>query len=286
MAKKIPITPLSELAQTDPGLGILRHAELLASSDAAPDPEELDLLYSQTDAGFLLDLSPRLVWEELARGLMCEAPGRMLQVLRDCGALAQILPEVDALFGVPILSDQPAEVDLGAHLPAALDQAAIEDASLAARFAVLTMHVGKSDSPKIHLPVHYRHIERAAPRINAIAARFGAPEGCAELALAALNEVERMHRVSKMRAGPVALMLDRLGAFDRPHFYADLLAVATADFRAFPGRGGQAYPKAELLELARKACAGVVGIDDEATAQGRALAISRAFHSQRWEGEA
>lgn len=286
MAEKSSFPQLSGLAQTDPGLGILRHAALLAESEAAPEAEELDLLFSQTDAGFLLDLAPLALWTEFSRGLMGAKPGKMLLVLRECGALAQILPEVDALFGVPILSDQPTEVDLGAHVPASLDEAATAGASLAARFALLVMHVGKADSPKIHLPVHYRHLERAAPRIKTIFARLGGPADGEALALAALHEVERIHRVSKMRAGPVALMLERLGAFDRADFYADLLAVATADFRAFPGRSGQIYPKAELLELARKACVGVVGVDDEILAQQRALAISRAFHSQRWEGEA
>ena len=78
------------------------------------------------------------------------------------------------------------------------------------------MNVGKADSPREHLPVHYKHVERGGPRIEELCARFGAPAECRDLALLALAECERVHRVSKMRAGPVALMLERLGAFGTP----------------------------------------------------------------------
>jgi tRNA nucleotidyltransferase (CCA-adding enzyme) len=284
MAEK-PAPPFwTELAQTHPALGILRHAALLAEAEAAPDDEELDLLFEQADAGFLLDTPPKEIWPELARGLMGRAPSRMLNTLRQCGALEQILPEVEALFGVPILSDEPAQVDLGDHVLRSLDEAAQAEAPLSVRFALLAMHVGKADSPREHLPVHYKHVERGGPRIAAIADRFAVADDCRALALLALSECERVHRVSKMRAGPVALMLERLGAFEEGDSFARMLAVCSSDFRAFPGRSGKPYPKAELLEIARAACAGVAG-SGEAAEEARALAIARAFHSQRWGGD-
>ncbi|WP_374544925.1 tRNA nucleotidyltransferase [Rhodoblastus sp.] len=284
MAEKSPPPSLADFAQTHPALGILRHAALLAEAEGAPDDEELDLLYEQADAGFLLDTLPSEIWPELARGLMGRAPSRMLRNLRECGALEQILPEVEALFGVPLLSDEPAEVDLGEHVLASLDEAAGADAPLSVRFALLVMHSGKSDSPKEHLPVHYKHVERGAPRIEALAARFQVADESRSLALQALSECERVHRVSKMRAGPVALMLERLGAFDSPEGFVRIMAVCAADFRAFPGRSGKPYPKAALLDVALKACAAISGSDDAAT-EARALAIARAFHSQRWTGD-
>jgi tRNA nucleotidyltransferase (CCA-adding enzyme) len=277
---------LTDFAQIHPALGILRHAALLAEADAAPDDEELDLLYQQADAGFLLDTEPADIWPELARGLMGRAPSKMLANLRECRALEQILPEVEDLFGVPLLSDEPAEVDLGDHVLKSLDEAASAGAGLSVRFALLTMHVGKSDSPREHLPVHYKHIERARPRIEAIAARFDVAPECRDLALQALAECERVHRVSKMRAGPVALMLERLGAFDTPETFAHLLAVCACDFRAFPGRSGLPYPKAALLELALGACAAIPPGASEAVREARAMAIARAFRSLRWEDEA
>lgn len=285
MANKERPVFLTDLAQTDPTLGVLRHAALLAEAEGAPEDEELDLLYGQIDAGLLLDASPSDLWPELARGLMRPAPAKMLRILRDCAGLEQILPEVEALFGQPLLSDEPGEVDLGEHVLASLDEAAFCEAPLAVRFALLAMHVGKADSPREHLPVHHRHAERGRPRIEAMAARFAAPDACRELALVALNESERVHRVSKMRAGPVAAMLERLGAFEAPEAFERLMTVCACDYRAFPGRSGQPYPKAALLELARAACAEIEDEGTEATGEARAIAIARAFQSRRWSDD-
>jgi tRNA nucleotidyltransferase (CCA-adding enzyme) len=281
---------LADLAQTHPALGLLRLAALLAEAEAEPDDDSLDLLFEQVDAGFLLDVAPTEIWPELVRGLMARSPGKMIQNLRDCGALAQILPEADALFGVPQVAAEPAPVDLGAHLLKSLGEAALCAAPLPVRLALLLMNVGKADSPPEHLPAHYRHIERGLPRINAICERLGAPPECRELALAAAAECERVHRASKTRAGPVALMLERLGGFDAPERFRQLMTVCACDYRAYGGRSGQAYPKAALLEMALAACAEIDGAafsgpgGEEDLREARAIAIARVFMSQRWSG--
>jgi tRNA nucleotidyltransferase (CCA-adding enzyme) len=215
----------------------------------------------------------------------------MIRSLRACGALKIVLPEVGALFGVPQIADTPSEVDIGEHLLAALDEAARCKAPLEVRFALLTMNVGKSDSPREHLPVHYRHIERGHPRIKAIGARFAVPKPCLELALLALAECERIHRVSEVRAGPVAALLDRVGAFDNPARFKLLMTVSSCDYLAYGKRPGKLYPKATLLEAALKVCtelgeaefAGESAADDVQAA--RAVAIAQAFRSQRWSSE-
>lgn len=282
---------LADLAQTHPALGLVRLAALLAESDAEPDDDALDLLFEQVDAGFLLDVAPTEIWPELVRGLMARSPAKMIQTLRDCGALAQILPETDALFGVPQIAEEPAPVDLGEHLLKSLNEAALCDAPLPARVALLLMNVGKADSPPEHLPAHYRHIERGLPRIDAICERLGAPAECRGLALAAAAEHERVHRTSKTRAGPVALMLDRLGGFDAPERFRQLMTVCACDYRAYGERSGQAYPKAALLEMALAACAEIdsAGFSgpggEERLRESRAIAIARVFMSQRWSGE-
>ena len=143
------------------------------------------------------------------------------------------------------------------------------------RFALLVMNVGKSDSPREHLPVHYRHVERGRPRIEEICARFRAPAECKALALLALAECERVHRVSKMRAGPVALMLERLGAFDAPERFQELMIVCASDFCAHEGREGKPYPKAALLEIALKACAEIAENDSWRRARAPAPRRSR-----------
>jgi len=277
--------PLFDFGQTDPGLAVLRMAALVAESDGGPDEETLDLLFEQVEAGHLVDAEPARMWPELARGLMSPAPSIWLQTLRGCGALVEVLPEVAPLFGVPQISDGEEEVDLGDHLMRALDRAAKRDAPLAVRFALLVMNVGKSDSPREHLPVHYKHVERGRPRIEEICARFGAPAECKDLALLALAEGERVHRVSKMRAGPVAMMLERIGAFDAPERFRQLMIVCASDFCAHPGREGQNYPKAALLEIALAACADIAENDREARQSARAEAIARAFRSERWASE-
>ncbi|WP_244613487.1 tRNA nucleotidyltransferase [Methylosinus sp. Ce-a6] len=272
-----------EFGQTDPGLGLLRMAALLAETEADPGEETLSLLAEQVENGGLAGLAPADIWPELLLGLSGPAPGKAFRVLRICGALRAILPEVDALFGVPQMSDGQTEVDLGAHMLRSLDEAGRIDAPLAVRFALLVMNVGKGDSPREHLPHHYKHIDRGGPRIEAIAARFGAPADCLPLALMALCECERVHRVAEVRAGPVAQMLERLGAFEAPETFARLMMVCACDFSAHAGRSGAAYPKAALLETARAACA---AIPEPATAEARAEAIALAFRSLRWSSGA
>ncbi len=271
----------ADFIQTDPGLGVLRMATLFAESQTDPDDEALSLMSAQVEAGALAGVEASHIWPELVRGMMCQSPSRMIGALRECGALYQILPEVAAIFGVPQLSDEPAQVDLGEHMLRALDEAALGNASLPVRFALLVMNIGKSDSPREHLPVHYKHVERGRPRIEALCARFEAPEDCKELALVALAECERVHRVSKMRAGPVAAMLERLGAFDAPERFRQLMTVCACDFCAHPGRSGQAYQKSALLDIAFGACTDADHAAEDQT-MARAEAIARAFRSLRW----
>lgn len=282
MAREFPFS-LPDLAQTHPALGIVRLAALLAEAEPDPDEEALDVMFEQVDAGFLLDTPPAEIWPELARGLMGRSPSKTIRTLRECGALDHILPEVTALFGVPQITDDPTPVDIGRHLLKSLDEAARRDAPLDVRFALLAMNVGKSDSPREHLPVHYRHIERGLPRVEDICARFDVPEECRELALLAIAEGERVHRASKTRAGPIAAMLERLGAFDQPERFARLMQLCACDYCANGERSGAAYPKAALLEAAHAACAGIA-IDGPAEdiQRARAEAIARALMSQRW----
>jgi tRNA nucleotidyltransferase (CCA-adding enzyme) len=218
----------------------------------------------------------------------------MFRALYACGALAEVLPEVVALFGVPQIADDPPQVDIGHHLLHALDEAAHCNAPLPVRFALLVMNVGKSDSPPEHLPVHYRHVERGRPRIEALCERFGVPADCRDLALLALVECERVHRVSEVRAGPVAAMLERLGAFNRPERFEQLMTLCACDYGAYGGRAARDYPKAALLRIALKACAGIDEIAHSAeqgaeaaasVEEARAAAIASVFGSERWSDQ-
>jgi tRNA nucleotidyltransferase (CCA-adding enzyme) len=272
----------SAFGQTHPGLAVLRMASLLAETDETPGDDMLALLTEQVRAGVLADAAPAAIWPELVLALTGKAPQKALRIASDCGALEQILPEVEALFGVPQISEGQAEVDLGEHLLKALERAAAENAPLPVRFALLVMNVGKSDSPPEHLPVHYKHIERGRPRIEAIAKRFGAPAQCLDLALLALAECERVHRVTQVRAGPVAAMLERLDAFGRPERFRQLLTVCACDFGAHGAGSTRTYPKAALLNAALAACA---TLEEPTSVEARAEAIALAFRSQRWSDQ-
>jgi tRNA nucleotidyltransferase (CCA-adding enzyme) len=290
MDRKLTALP-PDLLPLHPGLEILRLAALVADREPLAD-DEIDVGFDQADPSALQLADPSEMWPEIARGLMARAPSIMVRSLRECGALEVALPEVAALFGVPQIAGEPAEVDIGEHLLNALDEAARCKAPLEVRFALLTMNVGKADSPREHLPVHYRHIERGRPRIDAMCERFGVSDPCHDLALLALAECERIHRVSAVRAGPVAALLDRAGAFTNPARFKLLMTVSTCDYLAYGSRLGEAYPKAALLDTALRVCAEV----DAGEFQGegaasemqavRAVAIARAFRSQRWSGEA
>lgn len=293
MASSLPCFPDDPIL-SHPAFNILRLAALAASAEGELDDETLGLMGEQVRHGALAGVALPETWPELERGLAAQAPSRMFRALRACGALAILLPEVDALFGVPQSADDPPEVDIGEHVLRVVDEAARCEAPLAVRFAALVMNLGKSDSPREHLPAHYRHMERGQPRIEAVCGRFGVPDAWRELALLALSECERVHRAAEMRAGSIAALLERVGAFDRPERFAQLMSLCACDFRAYPGRASGPYPKAVLLDLALRACAGI-GVAAEAREgaadllQARAAAIAMALRSERWadpEGQA
>lgn len=284
MTEKLPFRA-EDFVETHPGLALLRLAALMAEGsqgDGSADDDTLDLMFEQMEVGALDSLSPAQMWPELERGLMAPAPQAMVKALRECGVLEVLMPEISSLFGVPQITDTADEIDLGVLIQNSLAEAARRNAPLEVRFALLVMHAGKSDSPREHLPVHYRHIERGGPRINDICDRFAPPETCRDLALLALHECERVHRTSPVRAGPVAAMLERTGAFRDPELFEKLLLVATCDYFGYDDKDGETHPKAELLRAARDACAGIDEDEVDDIGMARAIAIAQAFKSERW----
>jgi tRNA nucleotidyltransferase (CCA-adding enzyme) len=289
-------SPLAPLLAS-PAVNLLRIAVAAAGQEGEVDTETLELMRRQVAMGEFDDFDPALAWIELARGLMTDSPSRMLWVLRQCGALRLVLPEVDALFGMPQSADEPATVDIGEHQFRVVDEAARCRAPLAVRYAALLFNVGKSDSPLEHLPSHYRHVERALPRIAAIGARFGVSEECTDLARLAVLELERVHRAAEMRAGSIAALLERVDAFGQEARFAQLMSLCTCDFRAYPGHATRPYPKAPMLAVALRACLDVdagaltADVEDdpaaaaEALSEARGMAVAVALRSQRWSAD-
>jgi len=158
-----------------------RFAARFADFDLAP--ETLELMRAMVANGEVDHLVPERVWQELARGLMEARPSRMIGMLRACGALAALLPEVDCLFGVPQPAQHHPEIDTGAHVLRAIDQAALRAAPLETRFAVLLHDLGKGTTPAAEWPHHHGHEARGVERVEAVCARLRPPAACRDLAM-------------------------------------------------------------------------------------------------------
>jgi len=268
----------------DPRLSLFAVAAGATMAGGELGEETLDDMATQVAGGALADLDARLVWPLLAEGLMGDQPSRMLAALTACGALERLLPEFTALFGHFQTGFDGEPVDIGRHQGRVLDVAAAGNAPLRVRLAVLLCNLGKADSPPQHLPSHYRHIDRCLPRIRNVCARFGIAAELEDFAILVAMELERVHRATRMRAGSMAALLERVGAFTDPGRFEDLLTVCACDYFAYPGNTTPAYPKATLLKQALVACLALPDPDeddDEATAlhERRTIAVALALRS-------
>jgi len=238
---------------------ILRLARFAARfSDFSVAPETLELMRRMVRAGEVDALVPERVWQELARGLMEPQPQRMFAVLRDCGALARLMPELDRLWGVPQRADYHPEVDTGVHVMLVLQAAVNLGASLAVRWACLMHDLGKGTTPPDILPRHLGHEQRSVALAAAVARRLRVPTDCAELAAVVAAEHGNIHKAASLGAEATLRLLQRCDALRRSERFAQTLQACEADHR---GRGGdfpqQTYPQRERLLAALQAAQGV-----------------------------
>ncbi|MCX8097773.1 MAG: multifunctional CCA addition/repair protein [Casimicrobiaceae bacterium] len=214
----------------DDPLRVLRLARFAARwPDFTVAPETMELSRQIVASGELNALSAERIWKELARGLMEARPSRMLQVLREAGALAQLAPEVDRLYGIPQRADYHPEVDTGLHLEQALDYAAARGWPLPTRFAVLTHDLGKGETPRALWPAHHGHEARSVRLVEALAERWRVPCEVAELARMVAAEHAHLGRLRQMRAATVHDVLLRCDALRRPERFAAMLDACEAD---------------------------------------------------------
>ena len=266
---------------------ILRLARFAARFfDFTVAPETQALMRGMVAAGEVDALVPERVWQELSRGLMEARPSRMFEVLRGCGALARLLPEVDRLWGVPQPPAHHPEIDCGVHLMLVLDMSARLDATLPVRFACLCHDLGKGTTPSEMWPRHIGHEARSVALLRDVAERLRAPTECRELAETVAREHGNVHRSEGF--GPAALvrLLDRCDAWRRPDRFAQLLLACECDARGRLGLEESPYPQrerlAQALTLARKVDTGAVAA--EARARGaQGSAIGEAIHQARIE---
>jgi tRNA nucleotidyltransferase (CCA-adding enzyme) len=237
---------------------ILRVARFAARfTEFSIAPETQALMREMVDAGEADHLVPERVWQELSRGLMEAQPSRMFEVLRDCGALARVLPEVSRLWGVPQRADYHPEVDTGVHLMMVLDIAARLNAPLAVRYACLMHDLGKGTTPAEVLPRHIGHEQRSAKLAKAVAERWRVPTDCAELAQVVAYEHGNVHRSGELNAAATLRLLQRCDALRRPARFGQVLLACECDARGRLGLSEQPYPQAARLQQALAAALSV-----------------------------
>ncbi|KVM64031.1 MULTISPECIES: multifunctional CCA addition/repair protein [Burkholderia] len=261
---------------------ILRIARFAARfADFTVAPETLALMREMVTAGEVDALVPERVWQELSRGLMEAKPSRMFEVLRECGALARILPEVDALFGVPQRADYHPEVDTGVHVMMVVDYAARHGYTLPVRFAALTHDLGKATTPEHVLPRHIGHEGRSVDLLKPLSERLRVPNECRDLALLVAREHGNLHQVMKMGAAALVRLLERADALRKPGRFAEMLQACESDARGRLGLEAQPYPQAERLRRALLAARSVDAGQVAAGLRGNPEGIREAVHRAR-----
>lgn len=247
---------------------ILRLARFAARfADFTVAGETVALMRRMVDSGEVDALVPERVWQELARGLMEAKPSRLFEVLRDCGALARILPEVAALWGVPQRADYHPEVDTGVHVMMVLDMAARLKLPLPARFADLCHDLGKGRTPAHVLPRHIGHEQASVDLIGPLCQRLRVPADCRDLALLVARCHSDIHKVEALRPATVVKVLERCDALRRPERFLDILAACEADYRGRLGFAERIYHPAGIW---RQALAAAQAVDAGAIAKGAA----------------
>ncbi|MFM0741617.1 multifunctional CCA addition/repair protein [Paraburkholderia xenovorans] len=237
---------------------ILRIARFAARFvDFTVAPETMSLMRKMVADGEVDALVAERVWQEVSRGLMEKKPSRMFEVLRECGALVRILPEIDALFGVPQRADYHPEVDTGVHVMMVVDHAAAQGYALAVRFAALTHDLGKATTPEDVLPRHIGHESRSVDLLKPLCERLRVPNECRDLAVLVAREHGNIHRVMEMGAAALVRLLERCDAIRKPARFAEALQACEADARGRLGFEMREYPQAERLRVALVAARGV-----------------------------
>ena len=248
---------VTEAFREDP-VRILRLARLAAKFPLFQvAPETLRLMQDMVQAGEVDALVRERVWQELAKGLMGAQPSRMLQVLRACGALQRLLPEVDGLYGVPQPIEHHPEVDTGVHLEMVLDECARMNLSLEVRFAALCHDLGKGTTPPSAWPRHICHEARSVKRLRALSERLRVPQACKELAEVVAREHGHIHGCLQLSAEAVLRLLLRADALRRPQRFAGVLQACEADARGRLGLSSKPYPQAPHLQRLLKAALSV-----------------------------
>ena len=237
---------VSDAFAEDP-LRVLRLARFAARfTEFLVAPETLALCKQLVADGEVGELVAERVWQEIARGLLEAQPSRMFEVLRACGALAELAPELDRLWGVPQKAQWHPEIDTGIHIMQVIDYAANRKWPLATRFAALTHDLGKGLTPSDILPAHHAHEARSVKLVAALSERWRVPRDCAELATHVAAEHGNLGKLADMRPATVHDVLMRCDVLRRPERFVQMLDACEADKSSrravgFPESSGEPF---------------------------------------------
>ncbi len=247
---------VSEAFAEDP-VRILRAARFVARFGFSIAPETLTLMRAMVDNGEVDALVAERVWQELARGLMEKHPSRFFTTLRECGALKKILPEVDALFGVPQPEKHHPEIDCGIHVMLVLDDAAKYGHTLEVRFAALTHDLGKATTPADILPRHIGHELRSVDLLKGMCVRLRVPGDCRDLGLLVAKHHGNVHRAKELRPDTIVKLFDNCDLWRKPERFAQLLQACESDAHGRTGHENDDYPQSGYLQRCAQAAQAV-----------------------------
>ena len=244
-------------------------------------PETLALMRQMADSGELDTLVPERVWQELRKVLASKQPSAFLRTLREAGALRAILPEVDALYGVPQRAEYHPEIDTGLHQELVSDMAAqLAPGDVEVGFAALTHDLGKALTPPVEWPRHIQHEQRGLKPLGSLCERLKIPTDTRTLAEAVCREHLNVHRLAELRDDTVLALLQRCDGFRRPERIARIAITCEADKRGRAGLADQPYPQGpELVRLHEAALA--INARDIATEGLKGPAIGKALEAAR-----
>jgi len=215
------------------------------------------LLVAMVTAGEVDYLVPERVWAECVKALCEPNPSAFFYALKDCGALAKIFPEIDALFGVPQPAQHHPEIDTGVHSLMVLEQAALLSNKPEVRFAALVHDLGKALSPKENLPHHYGHEEAGLPVLQQLCSRLRVPNTYKTLAAHVMQYHTHCHKAMELRANTMTDLLATLGTHKQSNQFAEFLLACEADAKGRTGFENRPYPQADRLRMAANAIAAV-----------------------------
>lgn len=231
-------------------LRVARFAARFAPLGFKVAPETLALMRGMSEGGEVDHLVPERVWQETLKALACDRPSVYFEVLRDCGALKRVFPELERLYGVPQPAKWHPEIDTGVHVMMVLDQAALLTPDLTVRFAALTHDLGKGTTAKDILPHHYGHEERSVKLVEDVCTRLKTPREFKELAVIVARQHGLVHKAEEIRSDTLLKLLESVDAFRRPERFELFLTACEADHRGRTGLEDTPFPQADYLRKA------------------------------------